>query len=352
MSSPNPQFKGPKKYEHGRHSPFVLSALSITGQWVTIYSRARPGSRANKVFTDDEQLLHLRQGFTDKAKGFQMFDGDFLFAYIGRNAVDRTFKNALYHWTLQAGWKTGPIANLPTVASTPQWKFGSEGSTLYLHIKNAAGWLPKIWGWDRPDEKSTITYSLEEQIARLQQQFADGGHGKCRFKPSEVIQAHIAYRVGGSVQNSICYFTPQTNWQQGTKPYQAYNSAIDEDLPEMRGKLWVCAPDKRSETIRPNVHLRRQFSRFCAAFAEQWPAAVDRYCDPESGEIPLIVMEAYFWANEAKIKKGTFPAINMARIYFGGDPRYLLARMDSGKIYDPRCFSWPPPDFFNSLNLS
>jgi hypothetical protein len=47
------QYKGPRKYEHGADSTFALAAFSVQGKWTTIYSRSRPGSRSNKVFTDE-----------------------------------------------------------------------------------------------------------------------------------------------------------------------------------------------------------------------------------------------------------------------------------------------------------
>jgi hypothetical protein len=338
------QHKGPRKYEHGKDSTFILSALSVHGQWISIFSRSRPGSRANKVFTQDEQLSHLRRGFSEKAKGFDMFGGDFLFAYIGLNAEGQTWKNAIHSWTAASGWKSGAPESHPAISSTPVWQFGPHGSTLFLHVRNAAGWSPKIWGWDRPGSNSLIVFPLEEQIKRLQVQFQNGGHEKNRFNPAEIIQAHIARREGGSIQNALCYYTPETGWQQGTKPYQSPDKPVD--LPEMSGKLWVTGPNMKAETIRPNNFLRRQFQVFCSDFPNQWPTAVQRYCDPETGEIPMGVIEAFFWAQEAKIKKANSPAVNMARIYFGDKPQYLIARLDTGQIYDPRCYSWPSPDYF------
>lgn len=251
------QYKGPRKYEHGADSTFALAAFSVQGKWTTIYSRSRPGSRSNKVFTDEQQLLHLRSGFTDKGKGFQMFSGDFLFAYIAHKSEGQNWKSALYFWTPNDGWKTGVPPSLPVLSPTPVWKFGAQGSTIYLHIKNAAGWLPKIWGWDRQNENALVEFPLTEQIKRLQVQFSNGGHDKCRFDPAEVIQAHIACREGGSVKNSLCWFTPEKGWQEGTKPYQpdpAHDPATP--LPEMIGKLWVTGPDLKAETIRPNTFLR------------------------------------------------------------------------------------------------
>lgn len=115
-------------------------------------------------------------------------------------------------------------------------------------MRNAAGWLPKIWGWDRPGSNSLIVFPLEEQIKRLQVQFQNGGHEKNRFNPAEIIQAHIARRDGGSIQNALCYYTPETGWQQGTKPYQSPDKPVD--LPEMSGKLWVTGPNMKAEKIR------------------------------------------------------------------------------------------------------
>lgn len=334
------QFKGQKTYNHGEDSTFVLSAMMPDGSWKTILSRSRPGSRSKKVFPESDQVQHLKAGFLGNEKGFATVQGC-IFAYVGYNQPGTTWQTAIWHFTPDTGWKSGPPQRLPS-PKVSSWKFGPTGSTIYLHVRTDAGWLPKIWGWDRPSEQSSVQFPLEEQIKRLQVQMAAGGHDKCRFEPSSIIQAHIAYREGGSVKDAICHYSIEQGWVDGSKPYTAPD--VPADLPQMVGKLWVADP-QRSRTITANNEIRRQFQIFRGNFIENWPGAVDKYTDPNTAQLPDMAIEAFFWAWWAVSVKNSNPGISQARIYFPGK-EYLLVRMSNGQPYCPKANSWPLPHFF------
>ena len=171
---------------------------------------------------------------------------------------------------------------------------------------------------------------------------AAGGHDKCRFEPSSIIQAHIAYREGGSVKDAICHYSIEQGWVDGSKPYTAPD--VPADLPQMVGKLWVADP-QRSRTITANNEIRRQFQIFRGNFIENWPGAVDKYTDPNTAQLPDMAIEAFFWAWWAVSVKNSNPGISQARIYFPGK-EYLLVRMSNGQPYCPKANSWPLPHFF------
>ena len=343
-SSSKNKFKGPKKYNHGTDSQFVLSALDTNGNWKSIFSRSRPDSRSNKVFSEEAQILHLQKGFSNKEKGFELFNGDYRFAYIGLNMPGQNWQTALYHWIPATEWKTGAATALPSRPGISSWKFGSTGSTLFLHVRTSSGWLPKIWGWDRPYEQSPVLFSIEEQIARLKVQFESGGHDGNRFMLNTVEQAHIAYREGGNVKNAICYWIPVQGWCEGAKSFES--SGNSELLPQMSGRLWLAGPEIKSRTIYPCNDIRRKFAAFSTKFAEVWPTVLDRYADTETGEIPEMVIEAFFWATEAVLQKRNNSRIIFGRIYFTDRQDFLLARLDTGQIYCPKVLSWPSKSYF------
>jgi hypothetical protein len=345
---PQNQFKGPKTYNHGIDSRFVLCILDAKGNWHRLYSRDRPGSRAKKLFTDQEILLHLRQQFTSGDKR-QFVVPDAVFAYIGEHKQAQSYKNALYHWYDNGkGWITGPCNHIATFQKTVKFRIGPEQSQFGLHVKVSGQWLPVIYSIDRPNEFSDQVFSEKEIIAALLGTFANGGYKGNSFAPQEVQAAYI-YRLANKAR-LLVYNAVTRTWENTAQPGPATGNKA-ETMPDTSRLWFMHQGSTRTNVVRFTPDHLRQLELYRSWVCENYPGMIERYTD-ENGEIHPAVFEAFYWANVAGNYNRQQP-IDRCCIYFEGSDQHLVVRFNretgAGLPYTVDLKGYPDQDFFKTI---
>jgi hypothetical protein len=186
--------KGPRTYDHGKDSRFVLSMLDQSGKWHSIFSRDRPGSRSRKVFTDDQLITHLKESFSSSA--YKQFNiPNCVFAYIAENQPGNNYTKALHHHK-DGQWRTGA----GYISSTNIEDAKTVGKFMLCRLDQYGKW-----------HKSYSKVSEEPDTVVMNQLAID--FNQSSEKATTVFAYIAANRLGHNHKNALCHW--KNEWKQG-----------------------------------------------------------------------------------------------------------------------------------------